>query len=51
MEPKVIGPSEAKNIPEIKVTVEDGEVFNQMGITFEVIEVPGHTRSHCIFYT
>ena len=32
--------TDEQNIPEIKVTVRDGEVFNQMGITFEVIEVP-----------
>ena len=40
----------SKNIPEIKVTVRDGEVFNQMGITFEVIEVPGHTLDHIAYF-
>ena len=47
--PEVIGPK-SKNIPEIKVTVKDGEIFNQMGITFEVIEVPGHTLDHIAYF-
>ena len=47
--PEIIGPM-SKNIPEIKVTVRDGEVFNQMGITFEVIEVPGHTLDHIAYF-
>lgn len=47
--PIVIGPK-SKYIPEIKKEVKHGEIFKILGITFEVIEVPGHTLDHIAYF-
>ena len=47
--PTVIGPK-SKYIPEVKTTVKHGDTFNRFGITFKVIEVPGHTLDHIAYF-
>lgn len=46
----VIGPAN-ETITEITQTVENGDVFNRLGVTFEVIATPGHTLDHISFYS
>jgi len=45
----VIGPDDAR-IPILDTPVHEGENFSIGGLTFQVIFVPGHTRSHLAFF-
>lgn len=47
----VIGPrAEMSMIPHIDKGVAEGETIEQSGVTFHVIETPGHTNGHVVFY-
>ena len=51
-EAKLIGPgSETARIPDMDVTVAEGDMVEFGGLSFKVIEVPGHTRGHIAFWT
>ncbi len=51
-EAKIIGPrSEAARIPDMDRTVGEGDIVDFAGITFKVLEVPGHTTGHIAFFT
>jgi hydroxyacylglutathione hydrolase len=48
----LVGPkSEVGRIPGMDVTVADGDTVEFGGLTFKVIEVPGHTRGHIALWT
>ncbi len=48
----LIGPkSETARIPDMDVTVADGDSVDFGSLSFKVIEVPGHTRGHIAFWT
>lgn len=48
----LIGPgSEVERIPGMDVTVAEGDTVAFGGLSFKVIEVPGHTRGHIAFWT
>ncbi len=48
----IIGPARAR-IPEITTEVRDGDRvrIDALGITWSVLDVPGHTRDHIAFYS
>lgn len=47
----IIGPkSEMPMIPHIDKGVAEGDVIDQSGTTLHVIETPGHTNGHIVFY-
>ena len=46
---KVYGP-QRERIPEPFVALRDGDVVNELGLRFEVIDVPGHTSGHIAFF-
>ncbi len=48
----IIAPkAELKLIPHATKGVEEGDIIEQSGITFDVIETPGHTNGHVVFYS
>lgn len=48
---RIFGPDDAR-IPQRNQAVGEGDrvAINEMGLTFNVLEVPAHTRSHIAFY-
>jgi hydroxyacylglutathione hydrolase len=46
----VYGPAR-ETIPEPFKRLKDGDTVQALGLTFEVIDVPGHTAGHIAFYT
>lgn len=47
----VIAPTaELKLIPKADKGVKQGDVIEESGLRFEVMETPGHTRGHIVFY-
>src|SRR5690606_20494862 len=42
--------ADAARIPGIDVTVRDGDTFDFAGHTVEVLETPGHTVGHIVYY-
>lgn len=47
----VIGPkAEMKLIPHITKGLSEGDVFDECGIMFDILETPGHTNGHIVFY-
>ena len=46
---KVYGP-QRERIPEPFVPLRDGDVVNELGLRFEVIDVPGHTSGHIAYF-
>jgi len=47
----VVGPkAELKLIPHITKGVDESDTIEQSGITLSVIETPGHTNGHIVFY-
>ena len=47
----VIGPkAEMKLIPHITKGVAEGDVIDECGIRFDILETPGHTNGHIVFY-
>lgn len=47
----VIGPqAEAQSIPSMDQGVHEGDIISQSGITLFIIETPGHTLGHIVFY-
>ena len=46
---KVIGP-DSDYIPQVTQTVSDGEQINLLGLSIDVISVPGHTLDHIAYF-
>lgn len=46
----VYGPAHEK-IVQVSHPLEDGDVINCLGIPWQVMQVPGHTLGHIVFYT
>jgi hydroxyacylglutathione hydrolase len=46
---QVFGPA-AETIPEPAIRVAQGDTVDVLGLTFQVIEVPGHTSGHIAYY-
>ena len=47
---RVVGPAHER-IPARDEALRDGDRIDVLGLTFEVIDVPGHTAGHIAFYT
>lgn len=49
---KIVGAkADKRRIPGIDIGVEDGDVFRLGETVFEVIETPGHTSGHIVYYS
>lgn len=46
---RVLGPDDER-IPEREITLHDGDRAEVLGCSFEVLAVPGHTRSHIAYF-
>lgn len=47
--PRVYGPNTAR-IPLIETTLVEGDELKLLGISFKVLETPGHTLDHIVYY-
>ena len=47
---EVFGPA-TENIPKPYTPLREGDSINAIGLSFQVIDVPGHTSGHIAFYT
>jgi len=53
LRPRLQGPvygPQRERIPEPFVPLRDGDVVNELGLRFEVIDVPGHTSGHIAYF-
>ncbi|NQY99238.1 MAG: hydroxyacylglutathione hydrolase [Bdellovibrionales bacterium] len=49
---KVVGPKDPENrFPNISIELDEGEVFELGNTKFELMVLPGHTISHCAYYS